>query len=309
VGVAESRSWRMAAAGLSFGLLALVKGAFLYVTLGVAVCIPLAAWWFRRPSSTLASLRLAAVFTAVFVAVVTPWMYRNHGALGVFNITSRGGEVLYTRAAMNQMTGEEFLGSLSIWAPYPINGALRRMIGFSREELRNGERLQRLADWPDFKLGDADLAAEIAGRPEDAFTFYRQVRAERVKLTRQFAAAGHPHPGYAADQELQGRAIALIAAHPFRHLALTGTWLWGDVFFTFPPLAVALFYAVRRRNLRLALALLPAFGMVMFYALVSFYAPRYGLPAYPAAVCATAVLASLLYTRYRRSQPAQQPRS
>jgi hypothetical protein len=61
-------------------------------------------------------------------------------------------------------------------------------------------------------------------------------------------------------------------------------------------------YRVRRRKLQLALLTLPALGIVLFYALVSFFTPRYSLPAVPLALCAAAALSVTLFGRFRRSK-------
>jgi hypothetical protein len=212
---------------------------------------------------------------------------------------------------MNEMTWEEYRGSFFVWGPYPVAGALRRILGISREDLENGVRLQRL--WEDSlsKWASADLTAEAAGRPEDARTFYRQAGAERNKLIQEFTATGDPEPGLTTDHVLGKRGMHMIATHPLRHLAHAISNLWRGAFYLFPLFLIAIIYAWRRRNLELALLALPPFAMVLFYGLVSPFLPRYALPAYPMAVCIAVVLGGLLYAHFRwiwsKGHPAEAP--
>jgi 4-amino-4-deoxy-L-arabinose transferase-like glycosyltransferase len=295
--IVQRRVLLMLLAGVCFGLLALVKAAFLYIVPGIVILMPFATLVNRRQIPVIPLIRLAIVLVMAFFVVVAPWMYRNYLSLGTFSITSRGGEALYNRALLNQMTVEEYFGSLSLWAPYPLNGALRRILGISREDLENGVRLQRLGESADSKWAKADFAAELAGRPEDAHTFYRQVGAERVKLINEFRAAGHPEPELAADGVLRERAMQMISRHPLRHLANTFSNLWRGAFFSLPLLLIAMAYAWRHKHLELLMLIVPAVAMILFYGAVSAFTPRYALPAYPLAICSGVVLCGLLARR------------
>jgi predicted branched-subunit amino acid permease len=64
--------------------------------------------------------------------------------------------------------------------------------------------------------------------------------------------------------------------------------------FVFPILVVVLVIAVRRRRYDLALFALPAFGLVMFFALFSHFIARYALPAREVATVALIALVALL---------------
>ncbi len=292
--VSSEKAARTVFAGLCLGLLALVKAAFLFVAAGIVMLLPCFSLLDRQHLPMKNLVRLAAILGAACLMVVTPWMYRNYRELGVFGITTRGGEALYFRALMDQMNWEEYFDSFAFWAPYPLNGALRRLRGISREDIANGSRLLRLNDANTTKWWAADRAAEMAGRPQDAYSFHRLTGAEREKLVREFTVAGQPDPYLAADRILGRRAMQMLLAHPLRHLANTVSNLWRGAFFSFPLLLIAIAYAWRRRDIALAMLMLPALGMVMFYALLTPFLVRYGLPELPIAACIAVVLGSRL---------------
>jgi len=289
-GFTEAKPRRIALAGLAFGALALVKAGFLYIFAGfLAVLLGLGAvsWLWERNRSGVLHAGLMAV---CFALVVTPWMYRNYVQLGVFGISERGGVVLAIRAQKDLMTPEEYRGTFYIWAPSRLQPAIGRLLGFTPRDLQRGGRLQRLNRYPTSDFYDEDVKAEEAGRPDLAISYYRQARAERTKL-QLAAAAGGDARAVDADAILQSRAMAVIREHPFRHLALTIPFLWRGAFVTFPVLLVALVYAMRSRRANLAVFALPAFGMVMFYALLTHFIPRYSVPSVPIIIVAGVLLA------------------
>ena len=124
----------------------------------------------------------------------------------------------------------------------------------------------------------------FAGRPEAAISYYYQGRAEWEKEKMAFRAAGSPNPELAADQQLTRRALAMIERDPLAHVALILPMLWRGALLTFPIFLVVLIAAIRSRNAwQLAFAM-PAFGLIMFYACVSNFEERYGIPAVPIAM-------------------------
>lgn len=293
--VGSSRLHWLALAGLCFGLLALVKALFLYIAVGLMIAIPCLSATLRL--SLWNAVRQMAVLGAVTFAVVLPWMIRNEVSVGYFDIAGRGGEALHDRAVMDQMTRDEYIGSFYAWAPYPFGGALRRLLGYSKSDLDRGGRLQRLNENDTTSFHDSDIAAELAGRPQDAVTYYRRSRAEKMILVKQFTAAGDPQPLMAVDRELKRRAVAIVSAHPLRHAALTLTFLWRGGAFVFPPLVIAFIYAVKRRRQALTLIVLPALALVTLYTLASSFETRYAMPTYPIVMCVLAAWAATLWQR------------
>jgi hypothetical protein len=196
------------------------------------------------------------------------------------------------------MTLDEYIGSFYVWAPYPFNGALRRVLGYSKSDMQEGGRLQRLNVFAGSAFYESDWAAAHEGRPQDAVTYDRRSDAERVLLTHQLAAAGNPQPGMAADRVLQAQAISMILQHPLRHAAQIPTNLWRGAYLTFPILLAALCYALRGHRYALGMLLLPAFASLLFCALFGHVEPRYSMPTYPIIACVLAVGATRLLGRY-----------
>jgi hypothetical protein len=203
------------------------------------------------------------------------------------------------------MTREEYVGSFYVWAPRRLRGIVGSVLGFSPADLQRGGRLQRLNRDPDSDFAAADLAAERAGRPDQTVSLYRQARAERVKLEDALAAAGDPHAQPKADLVLKQRAMGVIEKHLWQHLLMTVPLLWGGAPFTFVVLLASLAVAVRQRRFDLGAVALPAFGVVMFYALLSHFIPRYADPVRPLAVALTLVLLKWLWDARARGKVPQ----
>lgn len=298
-GVARSRLALTALAGLVFGLLTLVKAAFLYITIGVVVSLVVLGWLQRRSLSVV--LQHAAVLAAALALVVAPWMVRNYRTFGTHTIAGRGGENLFIRGTMDQMTRDEYIGGYYYWAPYPLNGVLRRILGYSRSDAdQAGGRLQRLNSSGDSQFAAADFAAFEAGRPQDTYSYFLRAEAEYVRLIHESNAGAAVDPNVSVDRQLMARGSALVLAHPGMHLALTPLLLWRGAFFTFPVLAAAFAWSLRRRNQQLAMLTLPVLGMVVFYGLLTLYEPRFNLPAEPLALCAAVALCAALFQWWRR---------
>ncbi len=298
--VSRERRWLFVLAGIGFGLATMVKAAFLYVFLGLVMVLFLAKLLRSRAHPAM-PLTYHALFIVSFVLIVTPWILRNQAAFGAPMISTRGGEVLYTRAVMNGMTPQEYAGLWMVYSPYPLNGAIRRLLGYSREDLQNGVYLRAIQEFEASAWAQEDLAGEKAGDPEKAITYYRKSRAHRVRLNELAMARGERFPQIAADRELQAEALEIIKSHPFQHLALTFPFLYRGALFILPPLLIAFIYGLRKRQYELAWFVLPPLGLVAFYALLSYFTPRYGLPIYPIAVCAAVIMTWVACTRPRRT--------
>ena len=268
-------------AGLLFGILVLIKAAVLYVFVGVVAV--LVGFCLFRPVviPLLTRVRDLIVLVVAFGVVVGPWMYRNHVYFGSFQISQRAGVVLMMRAVKDQMTLEEYRGSFYVWAQPRLQHLVGKLLGFNARDLQRGGRLQHLNTNPDSDFAADDLAAELAGRPDETITYYRRARAERVKLEQEYYAAEHPQPEAEADTVLKQRAMSLILAHPLRHIALIVPFMWRGAFFAFPTLVIVLAWAARQRRADLAIFALPALGIVMFYALFSHFIGRYSVPVSP----------------------------
>lgn len=291
-----------AGAGLLLGLATLTKAALMYVTLGFAACLPLLAVAFGRGPRAARVTTVGAVLLLAFALPVAPWMARNHAHFGQWSLASRGGEAIYTRALTNLMPADEYFGEMMQRAPWPLNGVLRRVLGYSREELSDeGTALLAIRDQIPPALAARDLEASLAGKPDETLTYYRRGRAEHNRLTLQLAARGDAAAEYTSDGLLVRAGVHEILAHPVRHLAYVPLWIWSCTFFVFPALAVGLVCALRRRDTFRVVLLLPAMGLLLFYALTCFVWVRYSNPVYALGVVAVALLVHDWWRGARRS--------
>lgn len=286
-GLFQSGSLRCAVAGLVFGALALVKASFLYVFMGLVVSVLLLGLVLLKRQGKGDVLARSLALVAVFAAVVAPWMLRNHAQFGSWSIAERGGVVLLIRAVKDRMTAEEYRGAFYVWAPPGVRPAVGWLLGYGPGDLQRGGRLQRLNRYPTADFHPEDVAAERAGRPDLAISYYRQARAQRQQLYNEI---GTTSGSTEVDRRLQDRALRMIQDAPLRHLATTVPFLWRGAFVAFPVLAVALIAAMRRHDLRRAAFLWPSLGLILFYGLLTHFIPRYGTPIVPVVIVAVLIL-------------------
>lgn len=296
-GLIRRRPGCAAAAGLVFGALALVKASFVYVFAGVVLGATVVGSVTLLRHRRWGAIGNVAALTVCFIVIVGPWMLRNHGQFGTFAIADRGGMVLLIRAVKDRMTAEEYRGAFYVWAPSALRPAVGRLLGFAPRDLQRGGRLQHLNRYPSADFHADDVAAEQAGRPDLAISYYRQARAQRQQLYNE------ARPGAELseiDRTLQDRAFDMIREKPVSHLATTLPFLWRGAFVAAPVLTLGLVVALRRRDLALAAFLWPSFGLVLFFGLFSHFIPRYGVPVVPVVVIAVLVLPGRLWTSVRR---------
>ncbi len=303
--VLRHKAWLMAAAGACFGLLTLTKAATLYVFAGMMFVLLLSYARSSDPPRRARRLGLLALMAGTFLVCVVPWIGRNYEIFGKPQISDRGGLVLYTRALMDQVSPVEYRGSFYVWARPALRPYVGSMLGFSERDLELGGRLERLSGGPGTAVYDHDRQAEVSGRPQDAVSFYRKARAERVRLERQFESLGNPHPDVAADGALQQEGMQMVR-HDFKsNLALVLPLIWRSALLLFPFLALAFLYAIWSRRFALALFILPSFATLSFYALATHFEPRPSDIAHPIAIVAACVLLEIaLRSRFWVRRPA-----
>jgi hypothetical protein len=294
-GLRGGRKSSVALAGLCFGMLALIKAAFLYIFVVAATMLLCFYAWRRRLPDNEANPVQVGVLVAAFAAVVLPWMVRNYVAFGSFQIAERGGFVLYIRAVKDRMSSEEVRGSFYVWAPQRLRPLVGAALGFSPRDLQRGGRLQRLNRFHDSDFYQDDVEAELAGEPERAISLYRRSQAERVRISRQMGEWG-----IRRDEVLKKRALTMIRERPVRHFAMTIPFLWRGALVIFPLFVLTIAYAIRTRRDDIGVFVLPAFGLVMFYATLSHFIPRYGVQTVPVAVVSGLVLSKSLWDALRQ---------
>jgi len=290
----SKRAWHFILCGAAFGLLTLTKAAFLYIFATVAAIVLLAhflsatRWIGARPTHV-------AVLVSAFAVLVVPWMTRNLITFGSFQISERGGLMIYWRGLFNQMTADEYKGAVYVWAPTMLRPAMGSLLGFSAADLERGGRLQRLNNDERSDFYAEDLEAERQGRPDATFTYYREGRAERVRLGTLHEREGHPWPMLAADEQMFSNGVQMLREHPVRALAFVPLFIWRGAPLMWPLLAIALVYGFRNRYQGLTAFALPAFGLLSFHALLSIFVARYAVNAWPVVIVCLAVFAQALW--------------
>jgi hypothetical protein len=295
------------ATGILAGALALTKGIFLYVGIGLIVTL-LLIYLVHQPRwgrwGTVSRIGLIAI---ALMAVTIPWMVRNFLYFGAFEITQRGGTVLLIRAYKNQMSDEEYKGAFYYYAPPYLKVWLGERLGFTPEDFEKGGRLQRL-NRDQSSFADHDVAAEIAGRPEDAISFYRSARAEWYRLAEYYRDEGAINPSHLAERDAHREAKQLIFDDPVQHLKMSAVFMWRGMWtlsgvrganpaisfyinvFGFLAICImALLGLLRRDAAMLGIALLPV-GAIIFLALFSHFLPRYLTITIPNMIIALSLL-------------------
>ena len=282
IAMREQRARWIFATGLMFGAMTLTKAAFLYVSIVLIGFV--AAWglWRLLRSGQALGLKAALLLSLGTALVLAPWVARNHAHFDQLSLSGRGGHVLLTRAVKNEMTQEEYRGAWFAYAPRPLRWVTSRLTGFDKSDLAEGGRLVRLMRHVDPR----DRAAEAAGRPHDAVSYFAKVKAMRAELQMRRPEAD----SLAIDDTLKQRALAMIAAAPLAHLAATPLFLWRGAPYVFVILLAGALYACVRRRWWLLVYVAPAMGLVLFYAVLTHFIPRYSDPMLPIAGAVFALL-------------------
>lgn len=316
------RSGWFLATGLLLGALALTKAVMLHVGIGVVLCLFVVHVLFAPAGGRMRALAQTGLLALGLALVAGPWIMRNAIVHGEAQITGRSGEVMMIRAVLNGMSDEERRGAYTAWGPgkylVPILG---QSYAFGPEDFEEGGRLQRLNRLSTSTFAERDRAAEAAGRPQDAISYYRSAKAESVRLALAYAAEGHADPSSAADSALRAQAIEMVRSDPGAHLALTPAIVWrivwnfqagvvpGPVRFGLNAAAFALLWVfailglLTRNPVMLGIGLAPV-GMIALYVLATHAIARYSEPAVPnmivALVVALAWTTATLAARLRR---------
>lgn len=309
----SSRRWYLAA-GLCFGLLSLTKAIFFYVCLLIIGSLLLHALWVAAARRRRQPLAAAAALLLGFTGSVLPWMIRNQLQLGTFQLTQRGGRVLYARAIKNRMAAAEVPGALYFWGPSIYQHGSRLLgLGATPADFQAGGRYQRINRYGS-NFQQADLQAAMEGRPQDVISYHRKVGAEVNRLIFASAKQGVPDANRKAEKQVGDEAKRMILADPARHLLMTPLFLWRGIWswpnegvnfkgsslyvatkdvlalLSYGALVVVFLLGVIRRNgAFLAVTVLPV-GMLLAYGLLTHNIPRYSAPAIPLMILSLVVL-------------------
>jgi hypothetical protein len=306
VGVARRSRSGMIGASLCFALCALTKAAIFYVYIAVlgacAACWAIAAMR-RQTSAPRLSMASLGALTIPFLLVTNSWMYRNQVQTGHFQITERSGSGLMYRALMDDATTDEYRGMFAVWGEPHLRKVVGWLTGFSAADLEAGGRLQRLSEKLSGAAEEHEQWAEDSGRPDETITWYRTGRAIYEAKLAQFTKEGNKYPSGAADLATRNEAIKLIAQRPVKFAAVMVPLIWGSAPLTFPILLATFAYGWRRARVDLVLFVLPAIGLVLFYAAASQFVPRYGFVFGPIAIVALLALCAAAESALGRAKP------
>jgi len=294
--VIRRRTQLYVAAGLCFGLLALTKSAAVYVFCFLAFVLLIgASRAANRPQRRTHMLHVALMVVS-FAAVVGPWIGRNTMAFGRPQVSLRGGLAIYTRALMDQMTPTEYRGAFYAWSRPEWRTYMGRLLGFTTDDLKPGGRLQRLNENDGTAVDAEGIRAEAAGQPQNAISFYRQGRAERIKIEHDLERRGDPHPSVTADGIMQKEGLQIIKRQIGRNFEMTAPLILRGAPLLFPTLLLVLVYSLGAKRYALSLFILPSCALLSFLALMTPLLPRFPLVTHAAAVAA---LVAMIHTVWR----------
>jgi len=287
-------AWTSLGTGAALGALVLTKSVFFYAAPLLMISVACAGAM-RKTAAPARLMKYVCLMCIGVLLTAGPWLIRNAVRFGSLQLSDRGGLALYTRALINQMDAFEYRAAFHSWGP----GAYRRLVRatplyVSADEYERGGRAARLNCSSDSDFAEDDLLAQKQGRPEDALAFYASARAQRARMQRYFEQAGRRNSAHAADVYLRGEALAMIARHPYRHmaailpLAWRGMWCFygGGVWTAVGAVSYASFvwlclYAVfKKKSELLAFAAVPAM-LLVFNAFFTNNLPRFNAPAIP----------------------------
>ncbi|WP_234571696.1 hypothetical protein [Rhodohalobacter sp. 614A] len=290
-------------AGLSLGLLILIKAVFYYLFLVLLLVFIFGGTSEKKP------VKVGLLFFGAFI-VVGPWLIRNYYIYGEVGITQRGGVVLYQRAEHNMMTKEEVNGAIYLWGPEIYRSIVRdSFLGFKESDFESGGKLVRLN-----RDLESDSAAVDDGRPELAESFFNKSRAEVNRLQTEMGRDGQEASRRDVYNFLQGEAKEMILNHPVRHVLMSPVFLWRGIW-CFPNSTIPLFPDTLQRYLHdvvnllaylslwsffifglikfdriyMALTILPVL-MLLFHAGATHNIPRFSDPAIPSMLICLSIL-------------------
>ncbi len=215
-------------------------------------------------------------------------MLRNYFNFNDFSISQRGGDVLLTRAAKNQMTWDEYSGSFYVYSPKWIRkNVFEKFLGFNNGDLLPGGRFVRLIR---YQPGDAE--AIKAGNVEKTISYYARVRAVISKKDIEYSKQGLPI--YLVDEDIKKLAIDMIKNDPIKHLLMTIPFLWrGNIIIFLSLISMLTISIIKKKPDWFAFSLFGV-GLFMFYALLSHFIVRYSTPLIPLAIVSILVMMNSL---------------
>ena len=254
LGLAAVLGWKsmrpgmIATAGLLLGVLCLHRPNFLLLLLVVPALTVLAGYLAGRDSRWRGWLGALAVI-AGFVAVVGPWVVRNHVVIGKTALTEEyGAAAIIERFAYNGMTGREFAAAFPYCIPEIGPPIARGLFGSAATDR---------FEW---------------NFPQ---SFFYEGRARRDRLVVQHGRLDSLIPGIIADELKRDWPWQITTSIPLAWCGMQVAGFWSVVLV--PVFLVACILALRRRQPLFLLYAAPALVMVALHAGVANHYVRYNL--------------------------------
>ena len=283
--------------GVALGLLVLTRAVFQYWIPGLALVLAVAVWLDteRRP----VLYRACAVCVLTAAITVLPWMVRNAVVVGDFSVSGRGGENLAMRADYGRlMNWSEVRGSFVYW----LQG-VRRIPG--------GKAL-----WRSFQPEPVGYAQLDQDNPDGIY--YRSLRAQgpAAQIAGWADASGAPWLSPSFDADLRRTAFAMMKEDWLKQIALTpafavrgtGAMRAGPFgLLVVPAFVLMLALAWKRRDVALALLMLPSLYGFGIHAVATHFVPRYAHPLVPIAFIVCVLAAEAMLVGFRRPSTPSRP--
>lgn len=256
--------------GITFGLLVLTKGVFLYL-----VPIYLIFMLIMKFYNT---IEIFKILVALYL-VILPWQIRNFYYFDSFSITNRSGLIMLIRAYANQMSFHQISGFIADQSPPPFSNLFSNV---SKKLGGTGHYLHR------------DKQIELQNDPEEIQHFYHKARAQRIKFSREESNINQKSLHH-IDKKLKEMAIPILLSHPIKHILMSfvfayrGFWNFRSMnwrldnhfllhFFNILcnfSLIFTLILGIKNRDkLLLQISVLPILSFC-FYSFTSHFIPRY----------------------------------
>lgn len=293
--------------GLIAGLLVLTKASFGYV---LAAFIPLLFLSIVIIHGKILTLFVARNFKLFFslvigcLAIVSPWTLRNSYHFGTPSVSQGGGSVLLIRAAYDQMTFKEWIGSFYAFSPALMKSSIFEASGFDNSMLQCGGSLERLN-----RNLPCDKYALESGHYLSVKSFYQKGKRAIPRLI-------IPREGRSPlKSEMRKRevAISMIRENISRHLLVSSSFLWRGIWsfksdgwltvilnlFSFLSLALLPVLSFYFRRLDWFVVATPSLLLFLFYGLATHFIPRYSQPLIPIALLSLAIVVGVSIPRLR----------
>ncbi|MGH9160779.1 MAG: hypothetical protein ACRD2X_12455 [Vicinamibacteraceae bacterium] len=306
--VLDQRGSSFALAGLSLGLASLTKSVLFFAYPLILLSLGCAGLASRSGRATMYRLGL---FSAAFLAVVGPWMLRNHVHFDRWAIASRAGVAIYARSVVNDIANGKLHAALYWYSPNLLRPVAGKIAGVDDDDFGINGRYGMINR--DHRVG-IDNQKIWDGDPSSTRSYFGDIFAEyRRRLLAVQRRGSEEDPVEVVDAQLYERGKDGILRNPVDHLKATPLLayrgMWNGVL---PPgimLLVWVLFAgyicravVRRDLVALSFVIVPA-AVYLLFSLTTLFIDRYSIilawNAYAASIVMAYRLCESAVTRWK----------